>query len=109
MAKTLVMTLSGLALAALVAGAEIHGTITQNGKPLAQGTPVKLACGSASASGETDAFGAYSLKIATTGECRIAVDVKGSSPSLAVSVYEKPSRYDLVLAEEAGKPVLRRR
>jgi hypothetical protein len=108
-AKSPFLTLFGLALAAVVSGAEIHGTITQNGKPLAQGTPVKLACGAVSASGETDEFGAYNLKIAATGECKLTVEAKGSSPSLPVSVYDKPSRYDLVLAEEAGKPVLRRR
>jgi hypothetical protein len=37
------------------------------------------------------------------------VDYKGSSPSLKVTLYEKPSRYDLVVAGEAGKLTLTRK
>ena len=107
--KRLIVLAAGLFLSGAVAGAaEIHGTITRNGKPLAA-TAVKLECGSASVSGQTDEFGAYSLKIGTTGECKFSLEAKGASSSLAITVYEKPSRYDLVLAEEGGKPVLRRR
>ena len=98
-----------LALAGAASAAEIHGTISDGGKPVPAGTAVRLACDAASARGATDQYGGYSLKLAATGECKLTVDWKGGSPALAVTVYEKPSRYDLVVAEEAGKPVLKRK
>ena len=95
--------------AASLFAAEIHGTVSENGKPVAQGVALKIECGAASASAKTDEFGSYSLKIAATGECRLSVDYKGQSPSLKVTLYEKPGRYDLTVKEEAGKLVLARK
>jgi hypothetical protein len=90
-------------------GAEIFGTISENGKPLPQGATVKLDCASTSVSGATDQFGSYSLKAPAPGDCRLTLTYKGSSPSLAVTLYEKPSRYDLVVKQEAGKLALARK
>ena len=99
----------GLFSAAIGASAaEIHGTLSENGKPLVAAA-VKLDCAGASVSGKTDEFGSYSLKLAATGECRFSLEYKGSNPSLKVTVYDKPSRYDLVVADEGGKPVVRRK
>lgn len=89
--------------------AEIHGTVSENGKPLAAGVVLKLDCGEVSASAKTDKFGAYSLKIAATGVCRLSASYKGETPSLKVTLYEKPSRYDVVVKEEAGKLSLARK
>ncbi len=61
------------------------------------------------AEAKTDEFGSYSLKIAATGECRLTLEDKGSSASLKVVVYEKPSRYDLAVRQEGGKLVLSRK
>ena len=109
MRKTVWAGLAGLALAALVSAAEIHGTISENGKPLPQGVAVKLDCGGTSASGSTDPYGGYSVKINATGDCRVSVDYKGASASLPVTLYEKPSRYDLVVKTEGGKTSLVRK
>jgi hypothetical protein len=109
MKRGLLLGVFSLSLAAAAPAAEVHGTVSENGKPLPQGVPVKLECAGASASGQTDQFGSYSLKIGATGECKLSLDYKGSSPSLTVTVYEKPSRYDLVVRDEAGKLVLRRK
>jgi hypothetical protein len=109
MKKGLFLGCLAMALAGAAAGAEIHGTVSENGKPLAGGVAVKLECGQASASARTDEFGSYSLKIAGTGECRLSIDYKGGNPSVKVTVYEKPSRYDLVVTDEGGKPGLRRK
>jgi hypothetical protein len=107
--KRLLLAAGILAAAGAAAGAEIHGTISDGAKPVPAGTAVTLACGGTSAKGATDQYGSYSVKIGATGECNLSLDWKGASPSLSVAVYEKPSRYDLVVAEEAGKPVLRRK
>ncbi len=109
MRKTAWSTLLGLALTALVSAAEIHGTISENGKPLPQGVAVKLDCGGTSASGSTDAFGGYSVKISATGDCKVSIDYKGAAASLPVTIYEKPSRYDLVVKTEGGKTSLARK
>lgn len=101
--------LLGLALAGLVSAAEIHGTISENGKPLPRGVAVKLDCGGTSATAATDQFGGYSLKINATGDCKVSVDYKGSTSPLPVTVYEKPSRYDLVVKTEGGKSSLVRK
>ena len=99
--------LAGLSAAA--AAAEIHGTLSEGGKPVPAGTAVRLECSGTSAGGSTDAYGSYSVRIGATGACKFVLDWKGASLSLPVTVYEKPSRYDLVVAEEGGKPVLRRK
>jgi hypothetical protein len=102
-------TLLGIFLATGLSAAEIHGTISENGKPLAQGVTVKLECpGGAAASGATDAFGGYSLKAGAPGDCKITVDYKGGL-SLPVTVYDKPSRYDLVVKTDGGKTTLARK
>jgi hypothetical protein len=97
------------ATAFAASAAEIHGTISENDKPLPAGVVLKLDCGEVSASAKTDKFGSYSLKIAATGACQLSADYKGANPSLKVVLYEKPSRYDIVVKEEAGKLSLARK
>jgi hypothetical protein len=109
MKRALFLGICGLAAALSASAAEIHGTLSENGKPLPQGVALKLECGPASATAKTDEFGSYSLKIAATGECRLSVDYKGSSPSLKVTLYEKPGRYDLAVKDESGKLTLVRK
>jgi len=101
-----------LGSAAALSAAEVFGTISENGKPLPANVGVKLECGGASGpavSGKTDQFGSYTLRSSASGDCRLTVEYKGSSPSLKVTLYEKPSRYDLVVAGEAGKLTLARK
>jgi len=112
MRKALFLGVVSLCLAAAAASAaEIHGTISESGKPVAKGVAVKLACGDVNATATTDEFGAYSLKTAAApaGDCNLTVTYKGSTPSLKVVVYERPSRYDLEIREESGKLTLARK
>jgi opacity protein-like surface antigen len=99
------------AAASAASAAEIHGTLSEGGKPVAKGTNLKLVCGDVIANAATDEFGAYSLKTATTpsGDCKLSVTYKGSTPSLSVVVYDRPSRYDLEVREESGKLTLARK
>ncbi len=120
MKKTLVcIALLSLGAATAVRAAEIFGTISENGKALPAGVAVKLDCGSgsgsgsggggASVSGATDQFGSYSLKSTATGDCRLTLTYKGANPSLPVTLYEKPGKYDLVVRGDAGKLTLSRK
>lgn len=109
MRPTLSAGILGMLLATAVSAAEVHGTISENGKPLPQGVAVKLECpGGASASAATDSFGGYSLRTSASGDCKITVDYKGGL-SLPVTVYDKPSRYDLTVKTEGGKTILARK
>ena len=108
MSKRVLLGVGLFAAAVGASAAEIHGTVSESGKPLAQ-VALTLDCAGASASAKTDEFGSYSLKLAATGECRLSLAHKGGNPSLKVTVYDKPSRYDLVLSDEGGKPVVRRK
>jgi len=107
--KRLAAALVLFALPLALSAAEIHGTVSEGGKPVAQGVSLKLDCGGTTASASTDQFGGYSLKIAAGGQCKLTVDYKGASASLSVAVFEKPSRYDLEVKQEAGKLSLARK
>jgi hypothetical protein len=109
MRKALSIGVCCLALAGAAGAAEIHGTVSENGKTLPQGVPLKLDCSGTPASAQTDEFGSYSLKVAATGECMLTLEYKKSSPSIKITVYEKPSRFDFVVKEEAGKLSLTRK
>ena len=103
MKRIVVAAVVSLLCAAASQGAEIFGTISEGEKPLPGGTAVKLDCGSAPVSGVTDKFGSYSLKSSSSGDCTLTLTYKGASASLKVTLYEKPSRYDLVVKQESGK------
>jgi len=107
--KSLWVLLLAVLWAARASAAEVHGTISENGKPLPQGVAVKLDCSGTPASAATDQFGGYSLKTSATGDCTLSLDYKGTKLSLPVAVYEKPSRYDLVVKNEGGKATLARK
>ena len=107
--KRLAATIALFALPLALSAAEIHGTVSEGGKPVAPGVSLKLDCGGTSASASTDQFGGYSLKIAAGGQCKLTVDYKGASASTSVAVFEKPSRYDLEVKQEAGKLSLARK
>ena len=98
-----------LSAASVAAAAEIHGTVSDAGKPVPKGVALKLDCGGTSAQASTDEFGSYSLKLSATGECRLTVDYQGVSGTLTVSVYDRPSRYDLAVSKDGGKLVLTRK
>jgi hypothetical protein len=110
MTKTILAALGmALALPLAAAAAEIHGTVSEDGKPVAKGVGLKLDCGGTTASATTDEFGGYSLKVTATGDCTLSIDYKGASGSLKVAVYDKPSRYDIAVKQESGKLALSRK
>ncbi|MEO8191590.1 MAG: hypothetical protein ABI682_14725 [Acidobacteriota bacterium] len=105
----MILAVSCFVPAGAALASEVFGTVSEAGKPLPAGVPLKLECEGGAASGVTDEFGSYSLKTPATGDCRLSLTHKGASPSLKVTLYEKPSRYDLVVKGEAGKLTLTRK
>jgi hypothetical protein len=109
MRKMLLAGVCWIGLAGLAAAAEIHGTVSEGDKAVPAGVALKLACSGTTATATTDQFGSYSLKIGAMGECDLSVEYKKASGSLKVTLYDKPSRYDVVVKEEGGKLSLARK
>jgi hypothetical protein len=109
MKKALLIGVCLFGLALGVGAAEIHGTVSEGGKALPQGVSLKLDCGGTTGTTQTDQFGSYSLKVAGAGECVLSIEYKKANPSVKVTVYEKPSRYDLEVKDVAGKLSLTRK
>jgi len=107
--KTAAIAAAVLLAAAAARAGEIYGTLSDEGKPAAAGTALRLACGDAAAQAKTDAYGSYSLKVNATGKCTLSVTSPGGTPSMAVTVYEKSARYDLALSRAGGKITLSRK
>lgn len=107
--KTMAVLALVLAGASAAVAAEIHGTISEGGKPVPKGVALKLDCGGTTAQATTDEFGSYSLKTSATGDCRLSVEYQGSTGSIGVAVYDRPSRYDLAVSKDGGKLALSRK
>jgi hypothetical protein len=98
--------LTAMLLAAPAFGG-IYGDLRLGEKYLAD-VKVTLACGEATASTTTDAEGSFRLTVKGEGKCRVTAHYDGQTPSVEVVVFEKPSRYRLVLEEADGKYTLKR-
>jgi len=107
--KTAAAVAAVLLAAALASAGEIYGTLSDEGKPAAAGTALRVACGAAAADAKTDAYGSYSLKVNGTGKCVLSVTSAAGTPSMPVTVYEKSARYDLALSRSGGKTILSRK
>ncbi|MBM4187487.1 MAG: hypothetical protein FJ206_09265 [Gemmatimonadetes bacterium] len=88
-------------------GGEIFGEVRFGTDYLAN-TEVALVCGSDTVSAKTDSTGSYRLRAAATGKCIFSVALKSQRLTLDVVVFERPTRYRLVVEERAGKLVLKR-
>jgi hypothetical protein len=100
-----------LALAASAASAgEIYGTVSEGGKPVADGTTVAVKCGDkAYPAVKTDKTGTYHLTVAEKGKCTLTLSYKGQSPALEVASYDQGVQVDLVLEAKDGKYTARRK
>jgi hypothetical protein len=88
---------------------EIFGTISADGKPIAEGTKVEVKAGDKTYSTETDKFGSYRLFIKERGKCVLKVYFKDQTPTFTVASFEKSTRYDFALTEKEGKYTLGRK
>lgn len=98
---TLILALTRLA------GGEISGDLRSGDKYLAD-VPVKLACATDTVEAKTDKSGSFRIRSKDAGKCKLTVTWKDQSPSVDVVVFEKPTRYRLVLDTVGGKLVLKR-
>lgn len=102
--NTLMVVLSALAYPAF---GEISGDLRLGDKYLAA-AKVELACGAKGTAAVTDSLGTFRLAVAGTGKCLVTVTHDKQTATLSIVVFDKPSRYRLVLELKDGKYALKR-
>jgi hypothetical protein len=88
---------------------KIYGSITEGGKPLAQGVKVEVTCGEETHSAQTDAYGAFNLFAKAQGKCTLKLAYQDQTPSIAVNSFEGSVQYDLLLEKQNGQYTLKRK
>jgi len=103
----IILLLAGSA-SCLTAG-ELHGAITEAGKPVGAGVKVEITTSGNVYTVETDKFGGYRIFVKEKGKCVLTVAVKGQSASADLVSYDKSTRYDWMPESHDGKISLRRK
>lgn len=104
-----IVVLALMLVASSAIAGEVYGTITDGGKPVAEGLKVEITGSDKVYSGETDKFGSYRVFVKEKGKCTLTVHVKDQAPSAELFSYGKSSRYDWILETKEGKLSLRRK
>lgn len=99
------LTIAALTLRAPVG--EIFGDVRIGEKYLAD-LPVELKCGDEVVKGTTDKSGSFRLSTKTGGKCSFSINYDKHPLSVEVVVFEKPSRYRLMVEPKEGSYVLKR-
>ena len=86
---------------------EISGDVRLGDKYLAA-AKIDLKCGDQSAAGVTDSLGTFRLTVKGSGKCTVTVAHDKQTASVDIVVFDKPSRYRLVLELKDGKYILKR-
>jgi hypothetical protein len=102
-----VVMLSLLLATTLLVPGEIFGDV-RVGETFVADADVKLTCGAEVATGKTDKSGSFRIKSKSNGKCSVAITYQGQSPSVDIVVFERPTRYRLVLEQKDGKYTLKR-
>ena len=98
-----------LAFSSLAVAGKIYGSISEGGKPIAQGVKVEVTCGANNYAAQTDAYGAFKLFVPDKGKCALKVYYQGQTPSFDVNSYEGSVQYDLILEKQGAQYTLRRK
>jgi hypothetical protein len=98
-----------LAFSSLAVAGKIYGSISEGGKPIAQGVKVEVTCGANNYAAQTDAYGSFKLFVPDKGKCALKVYYQGQTPSFDVNSYEGSVQYDLILEKQGAQYTLRRK
>lgn len=105
--KTVLLAL--VLMSSYVFAGEVYGTITEGGKPVAEGLKVEISVSEKVYNGETDKFGSYRIFVKEKGKCTLTVHIKDQSPSIELFSYGKSRRYDWILERKDGTLLLQRK
>ena len=103
----LVVVILGWAVAAYAG--KIYGSVSEGGKPVAQGVKVEVTCGGNNYAAQTDAYGSFKLFVPDKGKCTLKVNYQEQAPSFEINSYEGTVQYDLILEKQGTKYTLRRK
>ena len=107
------IVLSSFILIVLFASAasagNVYGTVTENGKAVAQGVKLEVTCAGNKYDAQTDASGAFKMFVKDQGKCSLTVAYQGQSPSIDINSFEGSVQYDLVLEKQGPQYTLKRK
>ena len=95
------------AIAFVASVGEVFGDV-RVGEAYVKDAAVEMKCGTEVIKGKTDSTGSYRLSAKASGKCTISITHEGQSPAVDVVVFEKPTRYRLVLEKKGDTWTLRR-
>ena len=95
------------AIAFVASVGEVFGDV-RVGDAYVKDAAVEMKCGTEVIKGKTDSTGSYRLSAKASGKCTISITHEGQSPAVDVVVFEKPTRYRLVLEKKGDTWTLRR-
>ena len=98
-----------LGFAALAFAGNVYGTITEGGKPVAQGVKLEIGCGDSKHETQTDANGGFKIFVPKKGKCMLKVTYQGQSPGFEINSYDGSVQYDLVLEKQGAQYTLKRK
>jgi hypothetical protein len=102
-----------LLLPTIASASQIYGSLKEGQTPVHEGVQVQITCGGDPSappySGQTDAYGSYSINVRETGSCLLKVLYGGCTPTFQIYSENDPIRYDFVLIQHQRTCVLQRR
>jgi len=98
-----------LAFTALAVAGNVYGTVTENGKPVAQGVKLEVTCGGNKYNADTDANGGFKMFVKDQGKCSLVVAYQGQSPAMDINSFEGSVQIDLVLEKQGAQYTLKRK
>ena len=99
------LVISAIAFAASVG--EVFGDV-RVGEAYVKDAAIEMKCGAEVIKAKTDSTGSYRLSAKASGKCSISVTHEGQSPTVDVVVFDKATRYRLVLEKKGDTWTLRR-
>ena len=109
MGRAYILSLLILVFTVQAFAGKIYGSISEGGKPVAQGVKVEVVCGTNNYPSQTDAYGAFNIFATDKGKCLMKVSYQGQTPSIEVNSYDNSVQYDLILEKQGGQYSLKRK
>ena len=109
MKVTWVLLLLFLGLSVPAFAGKIYGSISEGGKPIAQGVKLEVTCGSNNYSAQTGQYGGFNLFAKDSGKCGLKVFYQGQTPSIEINSFDGSVQYDLILEKQGSQYTLKRK
>lgn len=109
MRRACILSLVVLGFTTQAFAGKIFGSITEGGKPIAQGVKIEVSCGPSNYAAQTDGYGAFTLFATESGKCSLKISYQGQMPVLEINSFENSVQYDLILEKQGAQYTLKRK